>query len=102
MLYINPNKNDTGGYNPPQSTPVQGLVDFPEEHLPEFGKYNGFVILTIEGNVVVNVSPDVEAWEEWKASVKEPEEEETQGADAVTWDELDAAYYEGVNNAYDQ
>lgn len=104
MLYINPKKNELGGYNPPQSTFAAGLVNFPEEFLEEFVKYNGFVNLTIEENTVAAIEPDVEAWDAWKESIPEPGETpggNDSSGDVVTWDELDAAYNEGVNGAYE-
>ena len=102
MLYINPRKNVLGGYNPPQSTFAIGLVNFPDEFLEEFIKHNGFVILTIEDNVVVGIEPDVVAWEEWKATIPEPDAgESSPTSNNVTWEELDAAYNEGVNGAYE-
>lgn len=104
MLYINPKKNELGGHNPPQSTHAPGLVNFPEEFLAELIEYNGFVSLTIEGDSVVSIEPDVEAWEEWQLTIEEPTEGTTgdSSGDSVTWDELDAAYQEGVNGAYEQ
>lgn len=73
MLYINPNKNEMGGYYSPQSTYANGLVQFPEELLSEFIEYNGFVSLTIENNTVIAITPEVEKWEAWKATQTEPE-----------------------------
>lgn len=102
MLYINSKMNADGGYNSPQSTFAVGLVNFPDEFLAEFIKHNGFVILTIEDNVVVGLEPDVESWEAWKATIPEPNAVEGYPtSNNVTWDELDAAYNEGVNGAYE-
>ena len=42
------------------------------EQLIEFLKYNGFVNLTIEGETVTNIEPNLEAWENWKASLPDP------------------------------
>lgn len=97
MLYIRPIKNDAGGYNPPQSTNVQGLVDFPEEHLPLFNEYNGFVELTIENDVVTGITPDVEAWETWKATLTD--NDDPKPASASVYDELAEAYRKGVQEA---
>lgn len=72
MLYISTEKNKWGGYYSPQSTYADGLVAIPEELLDEFLDYNGFVSLTVENNVVVAISPEVELWEEWKATQTEP------------------------------
>lgn len=103
MLYINPKQSEEGGFYPPQTTDAKGLVKFPDEFFETFQEYNGFVILTIEGDTVTAVEPNIEAWEEWKATqpIDEPTEP-TPTNEAVTWAELDAAYSEGVNSAYEQ
>jgi hypothetical protein len=101
MLYINPIPNDTGGLNPPQTTYAKGLFIFPDEYFNTFQEYNGFVILTIDGDTVTAVEPNIETWEAWKAT--QPTDEPTEPTtDTVTWDELDKAYTEGVNSAYEQ
>ena len=100
MWYIKSEPNEGGGYSNPQSIKIPGLVELPEEHLETFINYNGFVVLTIEGDKVTGITPNVEAWEEWKASlpeVTEPEEDNS----PVTWSELDEAYNEGRDTAYD-
>ena len=103
MLYINPTPFKEGAYSPPQSLKAKGLINFPDEFLEEFNNYNGFVSLTVEGDTVTAIEPNVEAWEEWKATLPE-ETETTQSVDntPVTWAELDAAYNEGRDSAYDQ
>ena len=96
MLYIIKEPFEDGGYPPPQSLQVDGLLNFPEELLDEFNRYNGFVTLTVEGDTVTAISPNVEAWEEWKAS--QPEEPPKPENSSV-YDELAAAYKEGVQGA---
>lgn len=103
MLYINPTPHEEGGYYPPQTTDAKGLVKFPDEFLETLQEHNGFVVLTIEGDAVTAVEPNVEAWEEWKKEqITTAEDEPTPTNEAVTWAELDAAYSEGVNSAYEQ
>ncbi len=60
----------------------------------EFYTYNGFVTAEIVDGVVISMTPDVEAWEAWKAENPpvEPEPE------LDTWDELASAISEGVNS----
>lgn len=104
MLYIRPSEESF--YTPPQSLKAKGLINFPEEFLDEFNAYNGFVTLNVENNTVVSLTPNTEAWEEWKVSIPpvEPEKPKEDGAgdnDVVTWAELDAAYNEGRDAAYD-
>ena len=55
--------------------------------------------LTVDGQT----PPVVLTWEPLPVPEPEPEPDEpTPGEDTNVWDELDAAYTEGVNSAYDQ
>lgn len=105
MLYIQPNPNTGGSYPSPQSLKAAGLVEFPEEFLEKFLELNGFVKLTIVDNVVTAVRANNTARDAWLAEVAEQEtaEQETgSDNDLVTWAELDAAYNEGRDAAYEQ
>ena len=106
MLYIQPKPNTGGSYPSPQSLMVEGLVEFPEEFLEKFLELNGFVKLTIVDNVVTAVRANNTARDVWLAEVAEQEAEQTSESgsdnDVVTWAELDAAYNEGRNAAYEQ
>lgn len=103
MLYLNPKPFDDGAYSPPQSLKVNGLLEFPDELVKKFVSYNGFVSLTIEGNTVTAIEPNVEAWEAWKATrTEETELAQNEDNTPVTWAELDAAYNEGRDGAYEQ
>ena len=79
-----------------------------------FYEHNGFVHLTIEEGAVTSMTANTEAWEAWKASLPpEPEPEPTVEervsileADKTdktevqaVWDQMAAAYAEGVNEA---
>lgn len=69
-----------------------------------FTQYNGFVYLTVMRGIVVDMQPNTEAWEAWKEAhpEPEPEPEPEPGPDMsayATWDDLAAAYKEGVQNA---
>lgn len=105
-MYIKPIVSESGAYPPPQSLKAEGLILFPDKLIEKFVKYNGFVILTIKDNAVTSIKANTKAWEEWKATLPtEPEPEDTPtntGGEAVTWEELDNAYNEGVNGAYEQ
>ena len=50
----------------------------------------------------MTVEPDETAWEAWKAAeaAKEPSEPEVSESDTSVWEQLDAAYREGVASAY--
>lgn len=105
MLYIKKEPFENGGYPSPQSLRVPGLVEFPEKFLEKFLELNGFVTLSITDNVVTAIRANNTARDAWLAEVEEQEKEqepETADNDPVTWAELDAAYNEGRNAAYDQ
>lgn len=64
----------------------------------EFYAYNGFVDLTIDdANTVTAMTPNVEAWEAWQASLPDPEPE-PEPEETPTDDELlESAIMEGLN-----
>ena len=73
--------NPSGAYPAPQTwnsnVPPSGYAIIPDTvDMTTFYEYNGFVTLTIEGDTVTAYIPNVEAWEEWKGSLPEPEEPE--------------------------
>ena len=87
MYYITPTQNSGGAYPAPQSNPAPGLIPLTDEQAAAVLRYNGFVTITSEEEVieddftrtVYTVTPNTEAWEEWKASLPpEPEPEPTQ------------------------
>ena len=102
MMYIKAEKNCLGAYPPPQKTKAAGLVLLPDEMLDVYLEYSGFVSLGISDGVVFSVEPDVSAYAQWQ---KEQEEnanaQEKQKSENVTWEELDTAYNEGRDAAYD-
>lgn len=73
-MYIKATPGAGGAYPAPQSHPGPGLVEIPEELVAALVQYNGFVSLTVAGGVVTAVTPNVEAWEAYKASIPEPVE----------------------------
>lgn len=103
VLYIRKTAGEAGAYPPPQSLKAKGLLFFPDEFLEEFISYNGFVSLEVEGEKVTAITPNLEAWEAWKAQQAEAEETSATYEDnkPVTWEELDTAYNEGRDSAYD-
>lgn len=96
MRYITKKNTSSGAYPPPQTLKAKGLLNFPDEFLKEFNSYNGFVTLTVEGDTVTGITPNVEAWEAWKATRKE---EEQPTADSSVYDEFAEAYRQGVQEA---
>lgn len=102
MKIIRKNPNPSGAYPAIQegaTTVYEGHAVWPETlDTADFYNYNGFVTLTIEQangvDAVTAYEPNVEAWETWKASLPEPEPEQ----ETTVWDELDAAYQEGVDS----
>lgn len=104
MKYIRSTPNPSGAYPAPQSNPFEGAIPLMEEQAATVLQYNGFVTITAAEEPVVDdftrtvytVEPDLEAWEEWKASLP-PEPEPEPAPEYVTYGELAAAIREGVN-----
>lgn len=101
MKYIQPIKNPSGAYSAPQSNRFPGAIPLTDDQVQVLVQYNGFVTITqepdpeVEGSAVT-VTPNTEAWEEWKASLP-PEPEPDPEPEYVTYSELAAAIREGVN-----
>ena len=77
MKIIQKNPNPSGAYPSPncwsKDTPPNGYAIIADTvNLADFYAYNGFVTLTIAGDTVTAYTPNVEAWEAWKASLPEP------------------------------
>lgn len=66
MIYIDKTPNLSGAYPNPKSQPFPGCVALNDEQAAVFFEYNGFV--AVEDGVV---TPNAEAWEEWKAELAE-------------------------------
>lgn len=101
MKYIQPVQNPSGAYSAPQSNRFPGAIPLTDDQVQVLVQYNGFVTITqepdpeVEGSAVT-VTPNTEAWEEWKASLP-PEPEPEPDPEYVTYAELAAAIREGVN-----
>ena len=80
--YLNPQINENLCYCSPQSTKAHGLVEMTEEQRKTFLAYNGFVNIVVADGIVTDIEPNVEAWEEWKATLPtEPTETEPTAQD---------------------
>lgn len=80
MKFINPSKNPSGAYPPIQSSSgssaPQGMAAWPDTlDTADFYVYNGFVTLEVEEvdgtSTVTGYTPEVAAWEAWKAGLPE-------------------------------
>ena len=77
MKYIQPTPNPSGAYPAPRSKPFSGCLALADSQAAVLVQYNGFVTVTqepdeeIEGSSVT-VTPDLEAWEAWKAAQPDP------------------------------
>ena len=104
MQYLTPTSNPSGAYPAPQSNAFPGAIPLTDEQAETVIHYNGFVNVTSheeeyeEGffRTVYEVTPDTEAWEEWKESLP-PEPEPEPAPEYVTYAELAKAIREGVN-----
>ena len=83
MNYIKSTPNSSGAYQGPRSVPFPGCLPLTDGQAETLVAYNGFVTITrepdpeIEGSSVT-VTPDLEAWEAWKAA--QPPEPELEPA----------------------
>ena len=102
MQYIRSTPNPSGAYPAPQSNPFPGCLPLTDGQAAVLIQYNGFVTITqepdeeIEGSSVT-VTPDLEAWEAWKAE-QPPEPNPTEPEQFATYNELASAIKSGVNN----
>jgi len=87
MQYIRSTKNESGAYPALQSTPFQDSLLISEDLVQILISYNGFVTLTESDNIVTEVTPNIEAWEAWKASLP-PTPAPTPTTEEVTLDLL--------------
>lgn len=105
-MYLNPIKSIDGAYPPLQSVRAAGLLRFPEEFVPVFyptdKRFAGFVNITDDGETVLTCEWNEEAYLAYAEAHPEQEKPEQPEEETSVWDELDAAYQEGVNSAYDQ
>ena len=78
MIYIDSKPNKTGAYPNAKNQPFPGCISLTDEQAAVFFEYNGFVILQ-DGKV----TPNLEAFEKWKASLPEPSEPEPTQLDRI-------------------
>lgn len=71
MRYVQPTPNPSGAYPAPQSNPFPGAIELYDAQAQTLLEYNGFVTIepTEDG---VTVTPNLEAWEAWKAEQPDP------------------------------
>ena len=103
MYYLPATPNASGAYPGPRSNPEPDAWQLTDEQAQMVVDYGGFVVLSRGDDGVVTVTPDPAAWESWQAeqAAKEPSTPPTEPqSDTSVWDQLDAAYREGVAGAY--
>ena len=103
MYYLPKYPNASGAYPGPRSNPEPDAWQLTDEQAQMVVDYGGFVVLSRGDDGAVTVTPDETAWEAWKAAeaAKEPSTPPTeQESDTSVWEQLDAAYREGVASAY--
>lgn len=86
MMYLQPIQNSDGSYPAPQSSPFKDAIPLTDEQAQMVVDYNGFVTVTSHEETIVDdftkivyeVTPNLEAWEAWKAAeAAKPEPEPT-------------------------
>lgn len=95
MYYIPSQPNPSGAYPGPRSNPEPGAYRLTDDQANMVIEHNGFVHITPNEDGTVDVRPNLELWEAWKASLPEPEPEPD--PEPTVWDEMASAYTEGVN-----
>lgn len=102
MYYLPATPNASGAYPGPRSNPEPDVWLLTDEQAQMVVDYGGFVVVSQGDDGAVTVTPDTDAWEAWKAAeaAKEPSEPEVSESDTSVWEQLDAAYREGVASAY--
>ena len=103
MYYLPATPNASGAYPGPRSNPEPDAWKLTDEQAQMVVDYGGFVVLSRGDDGVVTVTPDHAAWESWQAeqAAKEPSTPPTESeSDTSVWEQLDAAYREGVASAY--
>ena len=103
MKYVRSTPNPSGAYPAPQSNPFPGAIPLTEEQAETVLQYNGFVTITASEETIVDdftrtvyeVTPNTEAWEEWKASLPPEPEPEPSVEERVT--SLETAIANGLN-----
>lgn len=95
-MIIQKQPNPSGAYPAPQTwnsnVPPSGyaVIDL---DMTEFFNYNGFVTFTIEGDTVTAYTPNVDAWEKWKAENPDtPQEDEPTEAEDTSAMLIDHEY----------
>ena len=103
MYYLPKYPNASGAYPGPRSNPEPDAWPLTDEQAQMVVDYGGFVVLSRVDDGAVTVTPDETAWEAWKAeqAAKDPSTPPTESeSDTSVWEQLDAAYREGVASAY--
>lgn len=93
MYYISSTPNETGNHGNPMGQPFTEGIKLPDDLLSDYLAYNGFVNLTTDGDTVIAVEPNTEAWEAWKATLPpepDPLEEAKQARIAKSKSDLEA------------
>lgn len=80
MQYVRSTPNASGAYPAPRSIPFPGCLSLTDGQAETLVQYNGFVTITQEPDPeietsTVTVTPNLEAWEAWKAAQPDPLEE---------------------------
>lgn len=103
MYYLPATPNASGAYPGPRSNPEPDAWLLTDEQAQMVVDYGGFVVISQGDDGAVTVTPDHAAWESWQAeqAAKEPSTPPTESeSDTSVWEQLDAAYREGVASAY--
>ena len=94
MYYLNNTPTENGNHGNPMGQSFPGCIKLPDELLADYLTYNGFTILTTDGDTVTAVEPNTEAWDAWKATIPpEPDPLETAKAERIAQSKADLETY---------
>jgi len=102
MMYLNPNRNESGAYCAPQSLRADGLLIFPDEFMAVFyptGKeLAGFVSIEHDGERVTSCVWNEEAYQAYLVTVPTSAAPVESLPSTMTDAELAAALLDGIND----
>lgn len=103
MKIISKEPNPSGAYPPIQEVNLSAVPEdndiWPDTLETEtFYAYKGFITPTVKDGVVECYEPNTLLYEQWESEHPETDEAPEETTVPTVWDELDAAYQEGVDS----
>lgn len=74
MHYINNSPNDSGNYGNPMGQSFDGCINLPDELIAEYISSKGFVEITLDGNTVMKIHRNEDAYNNYSENHSEKED----------------------------